>query len=63
MIVYILHMDKTYTDLLTKQNLVWLIFYQGVKSFDQSYSSVISEKHLFKQVIQQNQRQINFSTN
>ena len=63
MIVYILHMDKTYTDLLTKENLVWLIFYQGVKSFDQPYSSVISEKHLFKQVIQQNQRQINFSTN
>ena len=54
---------KTYADLLTKQNPVWLILYLGVKSFGQTYSSIISEKHLFKQSIQQNQLQINLSTN
>ena len=54
---------KTYTDLLTKQNPPWLILYLGVKSFGQPYSSVISEKHIFKQRIQQNQLQINLPTN
>ena len=39
---------QKYADLLTKQNHVWLILYLGVKSFGQSYSSIISDKHLFK---------------
>ena len=56
-------MPKTYTDLLTKQKRVWLIFYLGVKGFGQPYGSIISEKHLSKKSIQQNQFQINLSTN
>ena len=58
-----LHTSYGQEHLLTKQNPVWLILYLGMKSSGQHYGSIISDKHLFKQGIQQNQIQIYLSIN
>ena len=46
-----------------KRNPASLTLYVEVKSLDQPYSSIISDKYLFKQSIQQNLFQISLSTN
>ena len=60
---YCLHTSYGQKHLLRKQNSAWLILYLGVKSFGQHYVPIVSDKHLFKQGIQQNQFQINLSIN